>query len=101
MIKVSRGQGSLVVLVGEGFLRIGHARVDFRVKQDASAPNGDNLRLARDKRALRLGSTKGLNVRTGHGGSIKELGELNQFMEHHLDEKQDEVRLRSRGSTIF
>ena len=63
-------------------------------KQDASAPNGDNLRLARDERALCLKSTKGLNVRTGHGGSIKELGELNQFMEHHLDEKQDDVRLR-------
>jgi hypothetical protein len=43
-----------------------------------------------------------LNVRTGHGGSVlkgkEELGELDQFMEHHLDEKQDEVRLRFRGS---
>jgi len=45
---------------------------------------------------------KGLKVRTGHVGSIlkgkEELGELDQFMEHHLDEKQDEVRLRFRGS---
>ena len=93
------------MLVGEGFLGISHARIDFRVEGDTSTPNGDNLRLARNERALRcLGSTstKGLNVRTGHGGSVlkgkEELGELDQFMEHHLDEKQDEVRLRFRGS---
>ena len=29
----------------------------------------------------------------------EEQGELDQFMEHHLDEEQDEVRLRFRGST--
>ena len=91
------------MLVGEGFLGISHARIDFRVEGDTSTPNSDNLRLARNERSLRrLGSTKGLNVRTGHGGSVlkgkEELGELNQFMEHHLDEKQDEVRLRFRGS---
>ena len=37
----------------------------------------------------------------GKQGSRKteELGELDQFMEHHLDEEPDEVRLRFRGST--
>ncbi len=91
------------MLVGEGFLGISHAGINFRVEGDTSTPNCDNIRLARNEGALhRLGSMKGLNVRTGHVGSIlkgkEELGELDQFMEHHLDEKQDEVRLRFRGS---
>ena len=37
--------------------------------------------------------------RDGEEKVKEELGELDQFMEHHLDEEQDEVRLRFRGST--
>ena len=32
--------------------------------------------------------------RDGEEKVKEELGELNQFMEHHLDEEKDEVRLR-------